>query len=218
MAALLTCFRLVQVEQLQTELVAVQAQSKETPETQSTEAEQALQDANNQIEILRAELAAMKKELEAVTSNSATACEHTGQQNLMGLADSAHATVVTIANSLGQPEPSTFRRISSAGTKATVSDVISTMNAACSVAMSAQHAWDAERRALEDKVVQSAATAAMNAMRDASVETNVMKEELLKLQGQIELLEQRETDLAAAQDRSKVQIPRMCCMFAQAMC
>ena len=185
----------------------MQAQAKDVHVDRPAQAaEEALHAAHQQISNLQQELAALKAEFNAVAGARTSERPCVEQHHLVGLANSAHDIVVTIAQTLGQPEPAAGSRRSSAGFETSVGDVMSTMNAACTVALAAHHAWEAERRSLEERAVQSAATGAMKAAKDASVEKSAMREELLKLQGQIELLEQRETHLAAEQDRAKVQI------------
>lgn len=197
----------VQVEQLQAELLAVQAQAKEVqPDRPAQAAEEALHAANQQISSLQHELFAVKSDLDAAARARASESPCIEQHQLVGLANSARDIVATIAQTLGQPEPVASCRRSSTGSETSVGEVMSTMNAACTVAMAAQHAWDAEKRSLEERAVQSAATGAMKATQDATLEKSAMRDELLRLQGQIKLLEERETHLAAEQDRAKVPI------------
>lgn len=210
----------VQVEQLQSELLAVQAQSKDSlpVREEAQAAKQALHGATEQISHLQRELTDVRKELEATLSAAVPEHAQYGQHELMSLVNSVRDIVGTISQTLGQPEPPVVTRSNSGGSQVSVGDVMSSLNTACKVAMAAQHAWDVERRTLEDKALQAAATGAMKATSEANSEKIAMKEELLKLQGQIELLEQRETDLAAAQNRAKVQVPDVSACYSYVAC
>lgn len=184
----------------------LQTRAKETGpgSAAAQEAQEALYAAETRNEKIQQELVDVKKELEgALKARSLEGSSHDSAQ-LDPILKSARDIVVTIAQTLRQPAPSNSGSGCSSGRHASVGDVMTSMNAACTIALSAAHAWDIERASLEAKVLDAAATGAMNAARDAQMEKAAMKEELVKLQGQIELLEQREVDLSAAQDRAKV--------------
>lgn len=161
--------------------------------------------ATDQNERLQQELTAAKKELETAPGGSAAEQAAHAHHEFAGILQSARDIVGMIAQTLRQPEPPAASRSSASGSQVSVGEVMSTMNTACTVALAAQHAWDVERCALEDKA-QQAVTRAMNATKDASSEKVALKEELMKLQGRIKLLEQREVDLLAAQERAKVKL------------
>jgi hypothetical protein len=199
----------LQVKQLQAELLAIQAKAKnESPlQEEARAATEALQGATEQCSQLQEEVVEVRKQLDNAVAAAASDNAQSGQHQIMRLVNSARDTVRTIAQTLGQPDPPSVGQISMNSTSASLADVLSTINAACTVAMAARRAWAIERNVLEDRAVQAAATGYMNATKDANNEESVMKEELLKLQVQLQLLQQREADLVAAQDRAKVQLP-----------
>lgn len=199
----------MQVERLQAELLAVQASTADSQlvQAEAQAAQQALYAATEHSSRLQLELEAVKKELETASSASPEKNASCAQHQLTGLMNTARDIVGSIAQTLGQPKPAALTRSSLSGTQMSVGDVISIMNSACTVANVARLAWDTERQALEDRTVHAVATGAMNAAQHANSERVAMKEELMKLQGQIALLEQREVALTAAQDKAKVQLP-----------